>query len=56
MPCVGVLGTEENGNKDKWQWGGRRVHQYVVILQCTEVHCALPVTKGINLKSGKLTF
>jgi hypothetical protein len=57
MPYVGVSGTEENGKKEKWQWGRRSIHKlhtHVAINQCVEVHGALPVTKGINFKSGKL--
>jgi hypothetical protein len=54
MPCVGVSETEENGKKEKWQWGRRNIHKYVAIHQCVEVHGALPVTTGIDFKSGKL--
>ena len=54
MPCVGVSGNEENGQKEKWQWGGRGVHEYMAILQWVEVQCALSVIKRINFKSGKL--
>lgn len=54
MPCVGVSGTKKNGQKEEWQWGGRSIYKYVAIFQCIEVHRALPVTKGINFKSGKL--
>jgi hypothetical protein len=54
MPCVGVSGTTPNGQKEEWQWGGRSLHKYLAIFQCIEVYCALPVTKGINFKSGKL--
>jgi hypothetical protein len=48
MPCVGVSGTTKNGQKEEWQWGGRSIYKYVAIFR------ALPVTKGINFKSGKL--
>ena len=34
--------------------GVEEVYKYVAIFQCIEVYCALPVTKGINFKSGKL--
>ena len=54
MPCVGVSGTTQNGQKEERQWGGRSILKYMVIFQCTEVYHALPVTKGINFKSGKL--
>ena len=54
MPCVGVSGTTQNGQKEEWQWGGTSIQKYVAIFRCTEVYLALPVTKGINLKSGKL--
>ena len=54
MPCVGVSGTTKNGQKEEWQLGGRSIYKYVDIFQCIEFYCALPVTKGINLKSGKL--
>jgi len=54
MPCVGVSGTIQNGQKEEWQWGGRSIHKYMAIFQCIEVYCALPVTMGINFKSGKL--
>jgi len=54
MPCVGVSETTQNGQKEEWQWGGRSIHKYVAIFQCNEVYCALPVTTGINFKSGKL--
>ena len=54
MSCVGVSGTEENGQKEKWRWGGSSVHKYMAILQYVEVHCALSVTNGMNFKSGKL--
>jgi len=33
---------------------GRSIQKYVAIFQCIAVYRALPVTKGINLKSGKL--
>jgi hypothetical protein len=54
MSCVGVSGTTQNGQKEEWQWGGRSIYKYGAIFQCTEVYCALPVTKGINFTSGKL--
>jgi hypothetical protein len=54
MSCVGVSGTIQNGQKDEWHWSGRSIHKYLAIFQCIEVYCALPVTKGINFKSGKL--
>jgi len=53
MPCVGVSGTTQNGQKEEWQWGGS-IHKYTAIFQCIEVYRTLPVTKGINFKSGKL--
>jgi len=54
MSCVGVSGTTPNGQKEEWQWGARSIYKYVAIFQCIEVLRALPVTKGINFKSGKL--
>jgi hypothetical protein len=54
MPTVGVSGTTKNGQKEEWQWGGRSIYQYVAIFQYIEVYLALPVTKGINFKSGTL--
>ena len=30
------------------------IYKYVAIFQCIEFYQALPVTKGINFKSGKL--
>jgi len=39
---------------EEWQWGGTSIYKYVAIFQCIEVYRALPVTKGINFKSGKL--
>jgi len=33
---------------------GRSIYKYVAIFECIEVNRALPVTKGINFKSGKL--
>ena len=54
MPRVGLSGTTQNGQKKEWQCSGRSIHKYLGIFQCNEVYCALPVTKGINFKSGKL--
>jgi hypothetical protein len=53
MPCVGVSGTKKSGQKEEWQWGGTSIYKYVAIFQCIEVYHALPLTKGINFKSGK---
>jgi len=54
MSCVGVSGTTPNGQKEEWQWGARTIYKYVAIFHCIEVCRDLPVTKGINFKSGKL--
>ena len=54
MPCVGVSGTTQNDQKEEWQWGGKSIHKYMAIFQFIEVYRALPVTKGINFKYGKL--
>ena len=54
MPCVGVSGTIQNGQKEEWQWGGRSIHKYMTIFQCIVDYRTLPVSKGINFKSGKL--
>jgi hypothetical protein len=54
MSCVGVSGTTKNGQKEEWQWGGRSIYKYMAIFQWIEVYRALPVTEGINFKSGKL--
>jgi hypothetical protein len=53
MPSVGASGSEENGQKEKWQWDGRCIGLYVAIFQCVEVYCALPVTKEMNFSSNK---
>jgi len=53
-PCVGVSGTTQNGQKEEWQLGGRSMYKYVAIFLCMEVYRPLPVTKGINFKSGNL--
>ena len=51
--CVGVSGTTQNSQKEEWQLGGRSIYKYVAIFLCIEVYHPLPVTKGINFKSGK---